>query len=75
MGIRDRETIVADTGFPLAILHAVGNDGVDGGSESAEEELGQCSECIERNGRRNCTEEIAVSYTHLDVYKRQGLTA
>lgn len=41
------EPVVAEARFPLSILHAIGDDGVDGRVESREEELREGSEQIE----------------------------
>lgn len=52
------EAVVADAGFPLAVLHAVGDNGIDGRVEPAEEELGQGGAGVEGGGRFHRVEEV-----------------
>ena len=52
------ETIVSDACLPFAILHAVGDDGIDGCVEAGEEEPRQCREQIEHDGTAIRAEEI-----------------
>ena len=44
------ESVISDSRLPLAILHAVGDDGIDGGVEAREEEPGQRREQVEHDG-------------------------
>lgn len=52
------EAVVADAGFPLAVLHTVGNDGINGRVEAAEEQLGQRGASVEGNGSSHRAEEV-----------------
>lgn len=61
------ESVVSDTRLPLAILHAVGDDGIDGRIEPREEEPRQCREQIEHDGAAVGTEEVEPN--HCDASK------
>ena len=52
------ESVIANAGFPFAVFHTVGNNGVNGGIEAAEKELGQGGQTVEGNGAGSCTEEV-----------------
>ena len=52
------ESVIANAGFPFAVFDTVGNNGVNGGIEAAEKELGQGGQTVEGNGAGGCTEEV-----------------
>ncbi len=52
------EAVVAHAGFPLAVLHAVGHDGVNRGVEAAEEELRERGKRVKRHRGGYRAEEI-----------------